>query len=196
MSTRQYLRRRFDPPPVETLHHLPEHEALALNPAYPHLEQRAMLRNQMLLTLRHVGFDGQEHLGQLVVHRDVAGKVQRIFAELCRARFPIALMVPAVAFRWDDTASMRANNTSGFNYRFIAGTERLSRHAAGQAIDINPWQNPHIIAGTPLPAGAGYDPTQPGTITADALVVELFCSAGARWGGEWQDPDYQHFEFP
>jgi len=30
------------------------------------------------------------------------------------------------------------NNTSGFNYRKITGTDKLSTHSFGRAIDINP----------------------------------------------------------
>lgn len=31
---------------------------------------------------------------------------------------------------------MAADNSSAFNYRTIAGTDRLSRHALGRAVDI------------------------------------------------------------
>ena len=46
------------------------------------------------------------------------------------------------AYDGDDDASMEANNTSAFNDRNVVGTQSLSMHAYGAAIDINPVQNP------------------------------------------------------
>ena len=40
------------------------------------------------------------------------------------------------------TASMAADNTSAFNCRRVAGSDRWSAHAYGAAIDINPVENP------------------------------------------------------
>ena len=37
-----------------------------------------------------------------------------------------------------DGPSIRANNSSAFNFRFIAGTGVLSNHSRGMAVDINP----------------------------------------------------------
>ena len=37
-----------------------------------------------------------------------------------------------------DHASMNADNTSGFNCRYVAGTSTWSQHAYGKAIDLNP----------------------------------------------------------
>lgn len=39
---------------------------------------------------------------------------------------------------------MSDNNTSAFNYRTIAGTDRLSKHGQGLAVDINPRYNPCV----------------------------------------------------
>ena len=41
----------------------------------------------------------------------------------------------------DDHRSMAADNTSGFNCRFVAGTQRWSMHAYGLAVDLNPVEN-------------------------------------------------------
>lgn len=146
-------------------------------------------------TLRY-GFDRRDHLGHLVVHRELENDVRAIFAHLYRAEFPIARMMPISVFDWDDEVSMRMNNTSGFNYRYIAGSNppKLSQHAYGRAIDINPWLNPQLKAGIPSPRGARYDPSRPGTIAENSIIVQLFRERGWDWGGEWPDPDYQHFE--
>ncbi|MCK7509072.1 MAG: M15 family metallopeptidase [Desulfobacterales bacterium] len=50
---------------------------------------------------------------------------------------------------------MADNNSSGFNFRVIADTNKLSLHSFGRAVDINPVQNPVIYpAGIIAPAGA------------------------------------------
>ena len=96
-----------------------------------------------LVTLSHWGYDGRPHHdGRLVVAASQADRVVAAMAEVFAARFPIERMVPVDAYGSDDQASMRANNTSAFNCRHVAGTSRLSEHALGQAIDINPLVNP------------------------------------------------------
>ncbi|MBD3276699.1 MAG: hypothetical protein GF388_00210, partial [Candidatus Aegiribacteria sp.] len=64
----------------------------------------------------------------------------------------------------------------------------------GQAIDINPVQNPYFSHGLVFPEGAEYDPSQPGTLYDGHPVVELFRLLGWRWGGDWMEKDYQHFD--
>ncbi len=146
-----------------------------------------------LVEIPHYSFDGKLHQGQLVVHADVAQEIRRIFDRLAEKRFPIARVIPIVAYGWDDDRSMVANNTSAFNYRPIRGTDRLSCHSFGLAIDINPALNPCIqYDGEVVPPGARYDPGQPGTVTAD--IAPLFKSCGWEWGGDWHNKDWQHFQ--
>ena len=148
-----------------------------------------------LVSIPYFSFERKVGEGQLVVHKDVAGDVEKIFKKLCEMQFPIQQIVPAVAYGWDDDASMSANNTSAFNYRIIYGTDRLSNHSYGRAIDINPVQNPyHWRSEIIMPSGAHYDLTKPGTITKE--IASLFTSYGWNWGGKWKHKDYQHFEKP
>ena len=58
---------------------------------------------------------------------------------------------------------MAADNTSGFNCRFVGGTSRWSMHAYGEAIDVNPVENPYVRGRTVSPpAGRAYlDRTMP-----------------------------------
>lgn len=154
---------------------------------------------QCLVTVQYVSFDGRVHEGQIVVHRDIAMRIQVVFKALLAARFPIQSVIPVAdpRFAWDDHVSMAANNSSGFNYRYKDGTTELSWHAFGLAIDINPVQNPYIRGTLVQPSGAVYDPSLPGTLTPDCLAVQLFTEADAIWGGDWTDKkDYQHFEWP
>lgn len=149
-----------------------------------------------IVTVPYVSFAEIRGEGQLVVHEALAEEVRDIFQRLFEMQFPMQKIVPIVAYGWDDAVSMADNNTSAFNYRVIAGTNRLSHHATGRAIDINPLQNPYIgVNGIAAPPGAVYNPAQQGTITDD--VVSLFKSYGWEWGGDWSDrKDWQHFEKP
>lgn len=149
-----------------------------------------------LVTVPYISFAGSIEEGQLVVHTDLVKDVYAIFPRLADMGFPIEKMIPVVAYGWDDDVSMAANNTSAFNYRPIAGTVRMSQHAYGRAIDINPVQNPYVgTDGVIAPPGAVYDTAVRGTITAE--VASLFTSRGWGWGGDWTDrKDWQHFQKP
>lgn len=151
-----------------------------------------------LVNVQYVSFDGLVHQGQVVIHQKLVTDINEIFAALLELRFPVVRVVPIVAYGWDDEASMAANNSSGFNYRVIAGTDRLSEHGKGVALDLNPQQNPHIGRDGRHSPNVPYDPAIPGTITADGPVGRLFKERGWDWGGDWKDRygilDYQHFE--
>jgi peptidoglycan LD-endopeptidase CwlK len=157
---------------------------------------REVLDHLGLIDVWYCGFDGRRHRGQLVVHRDLSQELREIFALMERWRFPVAGAIPIVCFGWSDEASMSADNSSAFNYRFIAGTARLSRHALGRAVDINPRENPAIYPdGGIVPAGCAWRPGNAGTFTEDHPVVGAFREMGWRWGGNFAHiRDYHHFE--
>ena len=151
-----------------------------------------------LLVLPYVDFDGGERMGELVVARAVAEPVVEVFERLFAARFPIATMQRIDAFGADDGRSMDANNCSGFNFRVIAGTDRLSQHALGLAIDINPVQNPWVKGDVVWPEeGLAYldrSHDHPGVIRRPGPVTAAFDAIGWEWGGDWDaTKDYHHF---
>lgn len=153
------------------------------------------------LTISYWDFHGRLRSGILVVNRDVAADVLFLFRRLYEHGFLIQDMRPIEEFGADDEVSMEANNTSAFNCRDITGKAgTFSNHSWGRAIDINPLTNPMILNGRPLPPQAApyADRTVawPGSILGDSFIVSLFRSRGWTWGGEWQNPDYQHFEKP
>jgi hypothetical protein len=157
-------------------------------------------RQLRLVRVSHWGFDGKTRVGSLVVNRRVTGDVVEVFRSLHAARFPIRRMVPVSAYRGDDDASMAADNTSAFNCRAAVGstTGSWSMHAYGLAIDVNPVENPYVLAGRPRPpAGRRYldrSRVRPGMAVAGGVLVRAFESVGWRWGGQWRgSPDYQHF---
>jgi peptidoglycan L-alanyl-D-glutamate endopeptidase CwlK len=154
-----------------------------------------IIEDLRLVDVYYFSFDKKLHKGQLVIHKDLVNDVEWIFEMLKEKKFPIKSVIPVVRYNWSDDESMKANNTSAFNYRLVANTNRFSNHSTGRAIDINPWQNPQIIDGKPSPEGAVYNPKAKGTISKRSIVVRLFKSRGWNWGGDWKTrTDYQHFE--
>jgi len=153
-----------------------------------------------LLELRHWGFDGDVHRGKLVVHRAEDRAILRVMERLFNRRFPIRRMELIDRYGADDRRSMNADNTSAFNCRFVAGTNRWSMHAYGRAIDINPVENPYVSGShVSPPAGEPYvdrSRDAEGMIHAGDLVVRAFeRRASWKWGGTWPGGtrDYQHF---
>ena len=151
-----------------------------------------------LLRLAHFDFAGAVQRGELIVARAVAEETCCIFERLFAARFPIASMQRIDAFDGDDDRSMQANNSSAFNFRRIAGTQLLSHHALGLAIDLNPLQNPWVRAErVDPPQGRAYldrSDVRPGMIVRPGPVVEAFEAYGWSWGGDFADMhDYHHF---
>lgn len=150
------------------------------------------------VSVSHWGYDGQVHTGHLVVAAARAAGVVAALRDVYDARFPIQQMVPVDRYGSDDGASMRANNTSAFNCRYVAGTTTWSEHSHGQAIDINPLVNPYVRGqSVDPPEGAVYadrSRTDAGMIKAEDVVVRAFAGQGWGWGGYWSTAkDYQHF---
>jgi peptidoglycan LD-endopeptidase CwlK len=146
----------------------------------------------------YYSFDGKRHQGQMIVNSILEDDVYDIFALIEKLKFPVGHVVPIAEYQWDDHQSMADNNSSGFNFRVIEGTTRLSMHSLGRAVDINPVQNPVIYPdGTIAPEGAAYQPGAAGTFTFDHPVVREFLKRGWHWGGNFEQPkDYHHFEKP
>ena len=149
------------------------------------------------LRLRHVGLDGAAHTGELVVRADVVDDVVAAFGRLYELRFPIEQMRLVADYGADDDASMRANNTSAFNCRTVAGTDRWSNHAHGLAVDINPLRNPYVRGDqVDPPEGAAYADRsnhRPGMLHAGTPEVAAWTDLGWDWGGSWSSgKDYQH----
>ena len=151
-----------------------------------------------LVRLSYWGFDGKVRLGSLVVRDRVAADVVVVFEKLYAARFPIRRLRKVDAYRGSDDASMAADNTSGFNCRFVSGSRRWSQHAYGEAIDVNPVENPYIQgARVRPPAGRRFldrSRAKPGMAVEGGVLVRAFEAVGWKWGGRWSGSrDYQHF---
>ena len=141
------------------------------------------------VNIKYVGFDDREHDGNLIVHESIAKETLEIFNELFEKKYPIREM-------------------SCFCFRNISGTNRLSWHALGLAIDINYSLNPCLIIGkngevvNTIPAKcekyADRTLNEKGLIKHGDDCYNAFASRGWEWGGSWDSPiDYMHFQkFP
>lgn len=148
--------------------------------------------------LNHVGFDGRLHRGELVVATRFVAAVRRVFGAALAEEFPIRRMLNPNEFDADDEAMMEADNTSCFNHRVVSGTDRVSLHSLGAALDVNPRENPYFSTeGWKPPSGLPryLDRTlrDPGMHHPDSVFVREFLALGGRWGAEFDD--LHHFEF-
>jgi len=146
-----------------------------------------IINQLVLIDVEYYSTDNKLHRGQLLLNRAIEEDIVAIFDSIKIWRFPIAQAIPIVAFDWDDNLSMAANNTSSFCYRKVLGTDNLSRHAMGMAIDINPFFNPMIwkppYENRPnKPENAQYDKETPGTLYLEHPVVREFLKRKFTWG--------------
>lgn len=155
------------------------------------------------LHILHVGFDNNTHEGELIVNKRIAEDVLDIFKELYKAGYQIEKVRLIDEYNAQDELSMRDNNSSAFNFRYISYSTTLSKHAMGLAVDINTLYNPYIkqVDGRlniePANAVQYVDRNRqfPHKIDHDDLCYKLFTKHGFEWGGDWEDSkDYQHFE--
>ena len=184
---------------IFTAEAIPPHIAQQIYGSSFHSNPHFGMDHLAYLTITHVDFDGQRQHGHLIVAASIAQEVLDIFYDIYTAQFPIARVRLIDYYAAGDYYSMADNNSVAFNYRVIAGTNRLSRHAWGMAIDINPIQNPYLRGNTLWPAaGAPYldrSNLRPGMIAPGCPVYVAFTSRGWIWGGHWTSPiDYHHFE--
>lgn len=156
-----------------------------------------IINNLEVVDVIYYSYDGKIHKGQVVIHKRLVNDIHKVFRVIFRKKFPIYSVIPISygKFDWNDNKSMAANNTSAFNYRNVAGEKKLSKHAYGFAVDINPLHNPYIKGKRVLPPDAEYIKKRAGTLTPGCPIVKIFLKLGWSWGGNWvKSKDYQHFE--
>lgn len=160
------------------------------------------------LKVLHYNFNHQVQVGEIIVNKGLADDVLSIFRELYDAEYEIQSM-HLVDNYWtgdgvdSDSASIDENNTSAFNYRPAVGSGKLSNHAYGFAIDINPQQNPYVSYSSGTAKWSHKNANDyidrntglPHVITHEDTAFKIFKAHGFKWGGDWNNPkDYQHFE--
>lgn len=155
------------------------------------------------LSVLYTDFDGNTQTGELICNRSIAQDLVEIFYQLHQEKYPIGQIRLIDEFDADDDLSCMENNTSSFNYRVVEGSTKLSKHALGLAVDINPVYNPYVtypdgtVRITPPGSEAYADRSAdfPYKIDENDLCYRLFTEHGFTWGGHWKSlKDYQHFQ--
>ena len=158
-----------------------------------------------LLTLSYWGFDHRIHDGQLIVNAKVAPSVVRAFRQLYVMRFPLHHMALD-----DEYGPSRLQPADGdISYSLSCrqavpspcsggtGTGTWSMHAYGEAVDINPVENPYVGCGMTRDktALAYLDRSRVRRGMVTPAVLRAFGSVGWGWGGSWSGStkDYMHF---
>lgn len=151
----------------------------------------------------YVDFNGETQKGEIICNKAIASDLVEIFKELYDNAYQIDKIRLVDEYEGDDDLSCDDNNTSCFNYRVVGGTDTLSKHALGLAIDINPFQNPYITYpdGKERISPKGSEPYADRDSGLEHMILEgdlcytLFTEHGFSWGGHWKTlKDYQHFQ--
>ena len=161
------------------------------------------------ITVNFWGFDGNRSRGAIVVNASIASRTVAAFSRLYDQRFRIRQM-KVMDSSWghapigpgaNDYAAMDADNTSGFNCRYVGGEESKkgwSNHAYGTAIDVNDFENPYIAGPGRVYPDAWFATRRSGYAgvfsSTRSAAVRAFTDQGFRWGGVWSAPDFQHFD--
>ncbi|SKB71611.1 D-alanyl-D-alanine carboxypeptidase [Lachnospiraceae bacterium] len=163
------------------------------------------------LKMLHYNFDGNVQVGEMIVNKSISASTLAVFTSLFTQKYGIRQMHLVDDF-WNvnssvtDDVCMLVDNTSCFNYRVVQGSSKISKHALGLAIDINPHENPYAKV---MPNGTlsmfhpelyaeGYLTDRSGkahAITSTDTAYQVFTANGFAWGGSWKTvKDFQHFE--
>ena len=156
-----------------------------------------------VVSYRYYGFDKQTHIGQIVVNAKVAQPLAKVFGKLYQLRFPVRDGAFASTYSshpdqsGDVTASFECRNAAASPCSGNATTHHWSMHAYGEAVDLDPRENPYVGCGMTRDKTArsyrNRSRHRPGMVTS--AVRRAFASVGWGWGGSWygSTKDYMHF---
>jgi hypothetical protein len=156
-----------------------------------------------VLSYRYYGFDRETHIGQIVVNAAVAHPLATVFGKLYRMRFPIrdgafaSTYGPHPDQSGDVTASFECRDAAASPCNGSSTTHHWSMHAFGEAVDLDPRENPYVGCGMTRDKTAlsymNRSRQRPGMVTP--AVRRAFASIGWGWGGSWygSTKDYMHF---
>ena len=183
---------------------LAKHELIASNHWNPKCP--VPLSGLRLVTLSYWGWDGKVHTGQLVMNANAVAPLTTVFHKFFDMKYEIHHMKLSDAYgpvsAWPKDLdvtyvfSCRQAASSPCN-KGTATTGSWSMHAYGDAIDVNPIENPYVGCGqTRDPVSVSFmkrTPLRKGMVTPG--VIDAFHSVGWGWGGSWygSTKDYMHF---
>jgi hypothetical protein len=162
------------------------------------------LKDLRYLRIKHLDFNGEEQMVEMIVHQEVSAEVTEIFEALYNAGYPIKKMRLVSDYKGSDWQSIESDNTSAFNCRAATGSKKWSKHSYGKAIDINPIENPYISRKGYISHKASQiyrkrvhqksTYADQAVFLKDDKAVQIFKKHGWEWGGDWVGvKDYQHF---
>jgi hypothetical protein len=193
------------PPFFESSQPLPRPVRAELKTRWWHPGCPVPLSRLRLLHVSYWDFSGRVQRGELVVNRDAAAPLAKVFRRLYRLHFPIRHMHLADAYGPRRSVPADGDVTAAFECRQAVpspctvgkGTGSWSEHAYGEAIDLNPIENPYSgCQRTRVRASLPYldrSRLRRGMVTS--AVIRAFRSIGWGWGGDWtgSTKDYMHF---
>jgi hypothetical protein len=158
-----------------------------------------------LLSVSYRDWDGKARTGQIVVRKRAARPLARVFRKLFRQHFRIRHMAFGDTYGPVSGRPADGDVTASFECRQAVpspcvggtGTGSWSMHAYGEAVDVNPVENPYVGCGQSNdPSSRPYFDRahhRKGMVTPK--VVGAFRSVGWGWGGAWygSTKDYMHF---
>ena len=156
-----------------------------------------------VLSVSYWGFDTRVHQGTMVVNADAVGPLTIAFRKLFDLRFPVDAMSLEDAYgphppaNGDVTASFECRDAVPSPCSGGTSTGHWSEHAYGEAVDLNPVENPYVGCGQTRDKTAvsfmKRTPLRRGMVSPAVLAV--FHSVGWGWGGSWigSTKDYMHF---
>jgi hypothetical protein len=152
-----------------------------VNRAFMGILYGGLERNKIEAQLIRVDFLGY----RVNVHKDIAGPLRRVDAEIRK---------------WNGAKDFISSigSIDGYSWRQIAGTQRMSYHSWGLAVDIQPkrlggkaiywlWEMERNKDWMLVPLENRWNPP--------LQVIESFEKEGFIWGGKWPVYDNMHFEY-
>lgn len=172
------------------------------------------LNDLIYIKFLHYDFNDNVKVGEIIVNKKIKERIINILKELFNNKYQINSFCLVDSYfdsddeeRYNiDLKSVKYDNSYSFFYRKIYKTDKLSNHAYGLAVDINPKENPYLpfrdgkldysnLTEEDIYYLENRDKNIPHVITHDDLVYKLFIKNGFTWGGDWiNTKDYQHFE--
>ena len=160
-----------------------------------------------VLTLRYWGFDRHVHTGQIVTNASAVKPLTAVFRRLFALRFPIRHMALTDEYGTAKQLPKDGDVTYSFSCREavaspcnggkVTGTGSWSEHAYGEAVDLDPVENPYVGCGQTRDKTAvsfmNRSNVRRGMVTP--AVIAAFRAVGWGWGGAWfgSTKDYMHF---
>lgn len=131
--------------------------------------ERDMMRQFLLPAPMRLSWDRSVHIGKIALHKKAGPHLIGWLEEVHKLGL------------WNEVDVYGG----GYAFRLARGSAKLSMHALGAAVDIDPARNP---------LGVRPEDTNLGGTPRGLMVVSAAEKAGLTWGGRWKvRPDVMHF---